>query len=93
MSVADLGALSSADQYDLGERIFVGLKDYVFDVSVLREFLGPMGQSSAYAAKDISYALTKCSNQTEDTNVVGYNTLSVPELKILDRWFSMFLCV
>ncbi|KAJ7032111.1 hypothetical protein C8F04DRAFT_1108526 [Mycena alexandri] len=90
-SHADLLAARDEDQYEHGPRILVGLKDYVFDVTPLMEFLIPGGQLSNYAGKDISFALTKASNRREDTTVKGYGTLSSNELKMLDEWTSVFL--
>ncbi|KAJ6534536.1 hypothetical protein B0H10DRAFT_2145856 [Mycena sp. CBHHK59/15] len=44
-----------------------------------------------WAAKDISYTLTKCSNLPEDANVRGYSLLSETELDVLDKWLALFL--
>ncbi|KAJ6605018.1 hypothetical protein B0H10DRAFT_1957335 [Mycena sp. CBHHK59/15] len=60
------------DEYELGDIIFVGLKesqpeDYVFDVTALKEYFGPNSPLSHYASNDISYALIKYSNLPEDT--------------------------
>ncbi|KAJ6590818.1 hypothetical protein B0H10DRAFT_2233516 [Mycena sp. CBHHK59/15] len=79
------------DEYELGDIIVVGLKDYVFDVTALKEYFGPNSPLSHYASNDISYALIKYSNLPEDTNVEGYMDLSPEELEVLDNWVSIFL--
>ncbi|KAJ6610246.1 hypothetical protein B0H10DRAFT_2060953 [Mycena sp. CBHHK59/15] len=79
------------DEYDHGARILVALKDYVFNVTTLAEFLTNDGEFKSWAAKDISYTLTKCSNLPEDANVRGYSLLSETELDVLDKWLALFL--
>ncbi|KAJ7433340.1 hypothetical protein B0H11DRAFT_2185180 [Mycena galericulata] len=78
------------DERELGHIIVVGLKDYVFDVTALAEYLGPNKQFSNYPSKDISYALTKYSNLPEDVAVKGYANLSEAELDVLNSWVSLF---
>ncbi|KAJ7703487.1 hypothetical protein B0H16DRAFT_1638652 [Mycena metata] len=88
---AELHIACDEDQYEHGARILVGLKDYVFDVSLLKEFMGPAGQLSNYPWNDISFALVKSSNLPEYTAVEGYNNLSVNEFKTLEEWTTVFL--
>ncbi|KAJ7029912.1 hypothetical protein C8F04DRAFT_1398195 [Mycena alexandri] len=88
---ADLRAARHEDQYENGERILVGLKDYIFNVSPLKEFMGPAGQLSNYPWRDISFALVKSSNLPEDTAVQGYNNFSQNDSKALEEWTATFL--
>ncbi|KAJ6455613.1 hypothetical protein C8R47DRAFT_1328867, partial [Mycena vitilis] len=78
------------DEYMHGLRVLVALKDYVFDVTTMSDSL-VHGEFKSWAAKDISYAVTKYSNLAEDANVRGYSRLSVEELELLEKWLAMFL--
>ncbi|KAJ7815377.1 hypothetical protein B0H14DRAFT_2603487 [Mycena olivaceomarginata] len=86
LRVSDFTTFSEDGEYEFGPRILIGLKDYVFDVTILRDSLGSGGRFSTYAFKDISYALTKFSTLNEDTQVVGYTDLAPNELLLLDNW-------
>ncbi|KAJ7035165.1 hypothetical protein C8F04DRAFT_1099286, partial [Mycena alexandri] len=79
------------DEYEYGERILVGLKDFVFDLSQMKSYLGPGKTFANYASRDISYALPRYSNLMADTLVQGYTSLSAAELALLDKWVSLFL--
>ncbi|KAJ6537588.1 hypothetical protein B0H10DRAFT_2141778, partial [Mycena sp. CBHHK59/15] len=71
------GTSREDDEYDHGARILVALKDYVFNVTTLAEFLTNDGEFKSWAAKDISYT--------------GYSLLSETELDVLDKWLALFL--
>ncbi|KAJ7020088.1 hypothetical protein C8F04DRAFT_1145479 [Mycena alexandri] len=86
-----LAAARDEDQYEHGERILVGLKDFVFDLSRIKAYIGPGKLFASYGWRDISYALTKSSNLTEDTLVEGYTCMSPAELELLDKWVALFL--
>ncbi|KAJ7775307.1 hypothetical protein B0H16DRAFT_1506883 [Mycena metata] len=78
------------DQYE-GARLLIGLKDYVFDVTSLKVFIGPQGPLNNYPWRDISWALVKSSNLASDTANQGYNKFSPENLKLLDDWTAVFL--
>ncbi|KAJ7780659.1 hypothetical protein DFH07DRAFT_935941 [Mycena maculata] len=86
-----LAASRVEDQYESGPQILVSLKDFVFNMTSLGEFLGPKGDLSTWAFRDISYTLTKNSNLEEDAEVQGYSNLSTKELETLNNWVQIFL--
>ncbi|KAK7006533.1 hypothetical protein R3P38DRAFT_3282404 [Favolaschia claudopus] len=90
LTASELEGWSKETEYEYGARIFVGLKDYVFDVTSVPE-LHPTGGFGSYAFKDISYALVKGSILEEDTLVSGYSSHSQQEVKELREWLSAFL--
>ncbi|KAJ7161760.1 hypothetical protein C8R46DRAFT_352391 [Mycena filopes] len=88
---AQVTAARDEDQYNHGSRILIGLKDYIFDVTMLGEFMGTGGSLSNFPWNDVSCALTRASNNPADTAIEGYSTLSTVELEKLDGWTSIFL--
>ncbi|KAJ7269144.1 hypothetical protein C8J57DRAFT_1324636 [Mycena rebaudengoi] len=73
-------------------RILIGVKDYVFDVTVMeKEYFGQGKPYAQYAWQDISCALAKYSTRKQDIDVNGYTTLSPSELQVLDGWAAIFL--
>ncbi|KAK6984523.1 hypothetical protein R3P38DRAFT_3292351 [Favolaschia claudopus] len=91
LRAADLENYSRQTEYECGTRILVGLKDYVFDMTAVKESLSPGGDLSVYAFKDISYALAKYSASETDTLIQGYDSLSSEEKGVLDSWVGIFL--
>ncbi|KAJ7700696.1 hypothetical protein B0H17DRAFT_1046379 [Mycena rosella] len=89
LPIIDLNNLIEDD--DGSERILIGLKGFVFDVTVMNKYFGANKPLSNYASRDISYALARYSNLPEDLNVQGYADLSVDDLEVLNDWVSIFL--
>ncbi|KAJ7756661.1 hypothetical protein B0H16DRAFT_1885920 [Mycena metata] len=90
-SYEQLASARDEDRYEEGARLLIGLKDYVFDVTSLKAFIGPQGPLNNYPWRDISWALVKSSNLASDTANQGYNKFSPENLKLLDDWTAVFL--
>ncbi|KAJ7475366.1 hypothetical protein B0H11DRAFT_2033971 [Mycena galericulata] len=72
-------------------RILIGLENYVFDVSAMKEFFGPTKFYSKYAGKDISTALARFTLDDEVIDAPNYSSLSEKELALLRNWTSLFV--
>jgi membrane-associated progesterone receptor component len=71
------------------EKIYVGIKGTVFDVSNNRESYGPEAGYHVFVGKDASRALAKSSLKPEDA-VPNYSDLADNELKVLEDWYLFF---
>ncbi|KAJ7445386.1 hypothetical protein B0H11DRAFT_848563 [Mycena galericulata] len=91
MAVISLANISASDDDELARRTLIGLKDYVFDLTEMQKYFEAGQPFCNYAARDISYALTKYSSLPEDAAVIGYESLTVTELSILNDWVAFFL--
>ncbi|ODQ82405.1 hypothetical protein BABINDRAFT_5378 [Babjeviella inositovora NRRL Y-12698] len=82
-------------QYDgvKSDKIYVGIKGTVFDVSKNTKSYGPNAGYSKLAGKDASKALGKTSLKDEDVDPAtcwDYSDLSEKHLKALDDWYTFF---
>eukprot|EP00823_Brevimastigomonas_motovehiculus_P002977 TRINITY_DN1788_c0_g1_i1.p1 TRINITY_DN1788_c0_g1~~TRINITY_DN1788_c0_g1_i1.p1 ORF type:complete len:188 (+),score=58.94 TRINITY_DN1788_c0_g1_i1:66-566(+) len=86
--------LTELAQYDgtreeKNNRIWVAVKNRVFDVSNAREMYGPSGVKHEYAGKDASCALAKKSTTAEFLNR-PFSELNTEEKNLLDLAFNIF---
>lgn len=86
--------LSNYNGFDL-EKIYMGVKGNIYDVSKGRQFYGPSGPYSNFAGHDASRGLALNSFEIEnvrrwDEPIDDLNDLTELELKSLGNWENMF---
>ncbi|GMM38542.1 hypothetical protein DASC09_058810 [Saccharomycopsis crataegensis] len=75
------------------EKIYVGVKGVVFDVSKNKKVYGPGGSYHIFAGKDSSRGLGKSSLNLEDNtteNSSKIDDFTTEESGVLDDWFTFF---
>ncbi|CDK25600.1 unnamed protein product [Kuraishia capsulata CBS 1993] len=75
------------------DKIFIGIKGTVFDVSLNQNAYGVGKGYHALVGRDASRALGKSSLKPVDTDYAvsaDYSVLNEKELKVLDDWFTFF---
>lgn len=70
-------------------KIYLAIKDTVFDVSSNKDSYGPNGGYHVFAGKDATRALAKSSLEEEDC-IGDYVDLPASDIETLNDWFEYF---